>query len=262
MAKKPLADKLVVRTFDYDGFDPDLKGKLICLTGEINRAKTQHVKAALLMGEAIASANALLADHSKHGRFGEWVEHECGISKKTAYNYMWAWERFGSCSVVDQFDDWAMYALAAPSAPKTASVEAEKLAKKGIRITFERAKSILQSMLPSKPAADPKPDDSTRVSDTPPSAAPEKNHTESPTSSASSEADGQLTDKPDKSLEFDPEKLEKESRRRVGKPIIDRKVRTKAQKHLGDLIRILSEIGIYEDHEPALSAVAEHLTRV
>lgn len=136
--------ELIVKTFDYKDIDPDTKGKLICLAGEINRAAFTHVEAALGMGEAISSAHHLLAGIGRDGLFKPWVELECGISRSTAYNYMWAWDRFGKCKgSLDTFTSEAMYALAAPTAPKEAAKEAEKLASKGVRITVERAKEII-----------------------------------------------------------------------------------------------------------------------
>lgn len=142
---------LTAKTFDYTGFEGEVKGKLICLSGEINTAKGSHIKAALVMGEAISTANDLLAEHGRYGRFAEWVEMECGITSRTALNYMWAWNRFRKCESLAQFDDVAMYALASPKVPEAAAKEAEKLASKGVRITIVRAKEIVDSYRP-KPA--------------------------------------------------------------------------------------------------------------
>lgn len=283
MAKKELAERIANPTFDYAGFDPELKGKLICLTGEINRSKGDHIRAALVMGEAISAANDLLSEHGKYGRFGQWIEQECGISRTTAHNYMWAWDKFGKCDSVSHFDDSAMYALAAPKAPTAAIEEAKKLAAKGVRITVRKAKQLLEAYVPKR---SPRSDGDCSTIEQPTAQSSGKTTTAHPQPVSQDGQDGATEGpgadgdastpvpadtsagesapppKPDKGLEFDPAKLEKESRRRVGKPLIDRKVRTKAQKHLGDLIRVLSEIGIYEEHEPALSAVAKHLQEI
>jgi len=141
---------LTTKTFDYAGFEGDLKGKLICLMGEINSAKGKHIKAAMLMGEAISAANDLLAEHGKYGRFGEWVELECGIGRSTAHRYMAAWGRFQKCDALGQFDATAMYALSAPNVPEAAAAEASKLALKGIRITLQRAKEIVDTYTPNR----------------------------------------------------------------------------------------------------------------
>lgn len=53
-----------------------------------------------------------------NGVFGKWVEQRCGIGRSTAQNYMRVSEVFGGkvcATVVQTFDNRAMYLLAAPS---------------------------------------------------------------------------------------------------------------------------------------------------
>ena len=65
-----------------------------------------------------------------------------------------------------------------------------------------------------------------------------------------------------KSTEFDPAKLEKQSKAKNGRPAVSRKTRSKVQKSLGDLIRGLKEMDLYEQHADALTAIAESLKNV
>jgi hypothetical protein len=88
-----MKENLVVQAFDYSAIDPEVKSKLICLAGEINRESAAHIQHALALGEAVAAAHDLLAGIGCEGKFKPWVETECGISKSTAYNYMWAWQK-------------------------------------------------------------------------------------------------------------------------------------------------------------------------
>jgi hypothetical protein len=244
MSRKLLATK----TFDYAGFDGELKSKLICLMGEINSAKGQHIKAAMMMGEAIQTANDLLSEHGKYGRFGEWVELECGIGRTTAHRYMAAWGRFQKCDALGQFDDTAMYALSAPSVPEAAAIEASKLASKGIRITAQRAKEIVDSYTPKREQPTPQKDsDCSTVEQS--TAQPSGN---------SEVAEPPLDDEP---VDFDPVELEAQTVRRNGKPVISRQDRVTAQKHLGGLIRSLELLGLYEKHSAALSAITEDVQR-
>lgn len=65
---------------------------------------------------------------------------------------------------------------------------------------------------------------------------------------------------------FDPEQLEKQppTRRpkKSGKPIVTKKERTEVQKHLGGLIRCLKTLELYDEFEPALSAIAKRLKQI
>lgn len=144
--------ELAVKTFSYEGIDPEVKGKLVWYVGEGMKLKRQYIASVLEFGEMISSANALLTDSGNHGRFKEWVECELKIGRTTAYEMMWAFERFGRCSPVEQhFGQKAMYLLAAPTVPKAASDEALKLASKGVWVDEEKAKQIIAK---HKPKAD------------------------------------------------------------------------------------------------------------
>jgi hypothetical protein len=139
-----MAHKMMKVTFDYSGVDPECKSKLIWCAGEINKQKANGLKAMLLMGRAIKDAQGLLANYGD-GTFGRWIEAECGITPRSGYNYLRAWEDFGDCESLSQFTAEAMYLLSAPSAPPQALARAKKLAAKGDRIDKKVALGLLNA---------------------------------------------------------------------------------------------------------------------
>lgn len=130
-------------TFDYAGIDKDTKSKLVSLAGDFNRAMREHANAGMAAGKAASQAHELLAGEGKEGSFAGYAEGVLGVSRQTAYNYMWAWDRFGKCKSLLHFSAEAMYALASPKAPPQAAKEAEKLADKGERVNIAKAKELL-----------------------------------------------------------------------------------------------------------------------
>ena len=139
-----------VLAFDYAELLPDQKGKLISLAGQIRKGRQHYIAAVFEVGEAIATAHSILSDHHK-GTFAKWVEGECGIEERTAYNYMHAWQTFGAEGEKITIPATAMYLLSAPEAPEKAAKEAIKLADKGERITVARAKELLEKFRPTTP---------------------------------------------------------------------------------------------------------------
>src|SRR5688500_3443451 len=103
--------------FDYEGIDVDTKGKLFALAGQIQRGKASYAKAVIDIGKAIHQANELLAVAGRDGKFSSWVEDECGIERRTAYNYLHAFDAFSKCTTIGQFSAGALYALSAPTVP-------------------------------------------------------------------------------------------------------------------------------------------------
>lgn len=158
---------LKAERFDYSVVDDDCRRKLISCAGEVTRQKKTGLAAMLEMGQAIKTANELLANHSG-GTFGKWVETECGIAPKSAYRYMHAWESFGSCDSLSQLTAEAVYALSSPNAPPEAAKQAQKLADKGVKVTEKVAKELLAPAEP-KPAKKPTPAKPAPEPDEPPS---------------------------------------------------------------------------------------------
>lgn len=134
--------ELTAKPFDYAAIDAEGKSKLIWLAGEINKQKSSGLQAMLDMGKAVADAQEILASHHK-GSFGKWIEAECGIGRSSAYRYLHAWEKFGSCASLGQLTAEAMYALSSPDAPPEAAKQAQKLADRGVKVTAKVAKELV-----------------------------------------------------------------------------------------------------------------------
>lgn len=158
------AKELATATFDYSKVEPETKGKLIALAGQIKRGREHYNKSIFELGESIAIAHSLFANRG-NGSFEVWVESEAQLELSAARNYMRAWERFKDSAIIaGTFRPTAMYMLAAPEAPKAAAKEAVKLANKGEQITVKKAKELLERFKeiqapkpPTAPTAAPSP---------------------------------------------------------------------------------------------------------
>lgn len=150
--------KELTTAFDYGSVDKDAKGKLIVLSGQIKRGKANYAKSVLELGCAVHEAHELLAGTGRDGKFRAWVEGECGLEIRTAYNYLYSFEAFNKLETVASFSAGAMYALAAPTCPEKARKEAIKRAEKGERISKGVADDIIESFtVADEPKQDSKP---------------------------------------------------------------------------------------------------------
>ena len=138
-----MGKQLAVVGFDYSAVSKDVKGKLIYLAGQINRQKMAAMDALMTMGKDINEAHQLLAGEGRDGKFAEWIEDVCGVSRRTAYNYMHAYQRFSGCGAIAYITQEAMYALSGPTVPPEAAKAAAKAAEKGERIDLKYAKNLL-----------------------------------------------------------------------------------------------------------------------
>jgi Protein of unknown function (DUF3102) len=129
--------------FDYLVLDKDQQAKLRYCAGEIKKQKASVAASLMEIGQMLSIAHEQLANHNG-GTFQKWVESECGFSKRTAYNYMAAFNVFGRCATVAQLEDGAMYALAQNGTPEKALKEVLKLTEKGVKITQKQAKEIIK----------------------------------------------------------------------------------------------------------------------
>jgi hypothetical protein len=143
--------QLITTGFDYSTVAKDAKGKLIYLAGQINRDKAAVANSLMSIGKHIADAHELLKGN---GKFSDWVQDECGFSRRTAYNYMLAYQRFYGCEGIAQISQDAMYALSGPDTPPAAFKEAVKLAGKGERIDMKQAKNLLLKFSDGEDARD------------------------------------------------------------------------------------------------------------
>lgn len=130
--------------FDYDSVDKETKGKLLAMVRDFRTAAKEHASSGLALGKIIADAHKELAGDGRDGKFAAWVESELPVSRQTAYNYFWAWERFGKCkTVLHFFDSKALYKLASPNAPEKAAEAAIKRAEEGKTVTPSVADELI-----------------------------------------------------------------------------------------------------------------------
>jgi len=141
MANKQLA--VVGGGFDYGVVSKEQKGKLIYLAGQINRERVTVATSLMSIGKHINDAHEILAGEGREGNFSDWIQETCGFSRRTAYNYMLAYQRFHGCGAINQISQDAMYYLSGPSTPPEAIKEAVKQAEKGQRVDLKFAKNLL-----------------------------------------------------------------------------------------------------------------------
>jgi hypothetical protein len=79
-----LADLQFDRGFDYDALPSDMANALRERRAEIQGAVKKTAEAAIAIGRNLIAAKKILG----HGRFGDWVEMECGFSIRAAQNYV------------------------------------------------------------------------------------------------------------------------------------------------------------------------------
>ncbi len=155
-----MTKELKTTSFDYEGLDKDLKGKLVALAGQIRRSTKSHLEHALDMGQAIEEALELLAKAGKEIIFSDWVKRECGFSVRTAYNYVNAYSRFGgSRASLAQFTAEAIYLLSDDKITSETVDTAINLANKGTRITKDVAEELKRKYQPDERPDDPEPED-------------------------------------------------------------------------------------------------------
>lgn len=143
---------LTVIGFDYDSVEKETKGKLLAWVREFRAAMKEHASFGLELGKIIDQAHEELSGEGRDGKFAAWVESELNVSRQTAYNYLWAWQRFGKCkTVLHFFDSKALYKLASPKTPDKAVEAAIKRAEDGKSITPDVADSLIKKYKP-KPA--------------------------------------------------------------------------------------------------------------
>lgn len=128
--------------------DPEIVGKLQYQGRELRKAQIAVVKSCLTVGKILAEVRDLLANYP--GKIDDWAD-SFGISRRTAYNYLAAHDRFSSCATVALLQDTAMYELASPETPKLAVNAALKMTEKGQLVTGKIAKELIAKY--SKPAA-------------------------------------------------------------------------------------------------------------
>lgn len=130
---------LTGRSFDYSCVDADTASKLRYFEGALLTADKAHITAIMKVGELLAGARKELEAHPEQ-TFRAWIAATRPYSIRTAYNYLNAWQYFGSCATVARIEPGAMYVLANSERARS---KALKLTKKGETITQKRAKELV-----------------------------------------------------------------------------------------------------------------------
>ena len=145
VAKKLTAKrKLTTHVFDYSEFDEATKSKLIYRAGQINKHWSIGIKANLLAAEELYEANNLLAEAGCKGRFSEWLRVSCNCSRSTAYSWIAVWREFANCPALDSLRPAVLIELSKRTTPEAARKDARKLAKKGVPVTIETARQLIE----------------------------------------------------------------------------------------------------------------------
>lgn len=137
-------DMQQVPLFDYEALDIIIRSSLQQRAEKIRSYSRRYV---VEVGRELAEARDELR-HNKAGGFEGWVALEFGWSRRTAYNFISAYEAFGNCANFAQLEiaDSAIYLLAPAS--EDIRNEAIQRAEAGEKISYAVAKGIIK---PHKP---------------------------------------------------------------------------------------------------------------
>lgn len=134
--------------------------KLERCAGNIATLNAKGVALIFSIGRELQTAHDELANHG-NGTFGKWCKERCGITDKSARNYMGVVEVFDG-KVPERlsrtFTAESLYLLSRYSTPDEAIDEAVKAAESGDRIDLKRAKEIVGKYVVTS-VDDAKPDD-------------------------------------------------------------------------------------------------------
>jgi hypothetical protein len=86
---------------------------LTALAEQVRSHSRSSTKSIIAIGEALRDAKL----HLGHGKFGEWVVAQCGLTMRTAQNYVRAAELTDKSEIVSLLNPAAIYRLAKPTTP-------------------------------------------------------------------------------------------------------------------------------------------------
>lgn len=220
-----MATKTAVALCDIDKIKP-IVAELKKCEDIVTTEKQRGAGAVLRTGAAAQRAQALLAKVGCKSKFSNWCD-QVGLSRTTAYAAISAYEAFGKCPTVGQFEAGALYALSARNVSPAARSRAVLMSSQGKLIRTVEVRKMLKE-LPG------------------------------PSSNGSA--------KSAKGPSFDPAKLDGQKpsvdpmkQAKPGRPIVAKEDRDETFKSLGKLIRQLKKIGLYEEFSPALSQIDERI---
>ena len=122
----------------------DVDGQLEAIAKDIEALQATAV---LRIAERLAEAHRLFLYKRGEGGFEGWVEKRLTMSRRTAYNLLDVYEKFGSESVqnLHTLPRSVLYLLARPSTPDEVREEAGELAKAGERLTLAEVKEKIEA---------------------------------------------------------------------------------------------------------------------
>lgn len=126
--------------FDYAGLDAETRIVVQQRTEELKTMFRRTAEDIVEVGRKLDDVRDRLRD----GQFDGWLRAEFNMSRRTAYNFMNVFERFGNANFA-QLDiaASALYVLSAPSTSDEARQEALQLAKAGEPVTHSMARQIV-----------------------------------------------------------------------------------------------------------------------
>jgi hypothetical protein len=133
--------------FDYNGLPTVKAAALRAEASRIRKLLKATVPTIIEVGRSLIEVKAQL----DHGKFGDWVDAECGFSLSSAENYMRVAERFGDkIGTVANLSPTTVYRLAAKSTPPEVIEAALQRAAKGAVISDDNVDTALKAARAAK----------------------------------------------------------------------------------------------------------------
>jgi hypothetical protein len=126
----------------YQSLDPERSSLIQHKTKEIQTRVRRAKQDILDIGRLLVEVRSVL----EHGQFETWLVQEIAWSPRTAYNFIYVYERFGNVANFARMDVdiSAAYLLAAPKTPQVFVDEFLNRARAGERITFKTVRKELK----------------------------------------------------------------------------------------------------------------------
>lgn len=102
------------------------------------------------MGARLAEARELFRYKRDEGGFEGWIEQRLSVSRRTAYDVLAVYERFGGekvCDALHTLPRRVLYALAAPSTPDAVVTEATERTTNGETVSLADVKAMKAEVL-------------------------------------------------------------------------------------------------------------------
>jgi hypothetical protein len=135
----------------YDGLSEASRGQLIYYAGEIKRNAERATSHFMQVAKMLEAANNELATAGRGGRFIDYCQTKCGISKSAAYRYLAVQKAFGNSPNLGLLNPVSLIELSSQNVPESAREEAVEVSLSE-PVTQAKAKAIIDKHKP-KPAS-------------------------------------------------------------------------------------------------------------